>query len=337
MLPNHNTNIPEKQDTIFFSLVDYRNNYFINSNTQKIIEFYNSFSDKKELIQWMEERPKGNYVLKENEGSKEIIVVIPTIDANGKLAENCKKNIFTGLHIIFVESGYNNFYFNYSYNCNVGIKKAMEYNPKWIILSNDDMYKVDDVSILIKSLMALDPKKIFMAFPTETMYHSVTTRISKARILRKYALLSIIPLLAYKKRVKLKEMVRVTLSSLRLEKKFGCEYFANSPKDLQTLIYKPGFIHKCYMDFAIISASMLNYFSDSPLDDTFIDAYEDHDLSFKFFLENLNYALIDYKIGDYIGSSMGTGISRKLRNIAGLAYLNYKYSNKLSGLRESKR
>ena len=40
---------------LFLSLVDYRNNYFTSSNIKKIIEFYSSFKNRDQLIQWMRE------------------------------------------------------------------------------------------------------------------------------------------------------------------------------------------------------------------------------------------------------------------------------------------
>ena len=336
MVVNYNFCPVIKEEHEFFSLVDYRNNKFISSNPEQVIEFYEGFSDSSQLIDWLKNRPKGNCRIKEVDGEKDIIVVVLTMDVNGSFSRECK-NIYKGLHIIFVESGYNNFYFDISHNENIGIKMAMEYNPKWLVLSSDDMYKIDDVSTLTKSLRSLDPKKFSIVFTKETTYHSVTTQISKARILRKYALLAIVPFLAHKKKVALREMIHVKVNQIKLEEKFGCEYFTNSPKGLQRLIYKSGFVHKCYMDFAIISAFIVHHFQDYILDETFVNAYDDHDLSLRFFLGNLNYTFIDYRIGDYIGSSMGTGLSRELRNIAGLAYLNYKYKNRLSSLRNSKR
>ena len=50
-----NQNVSE----LFFSLVDYRNNYFTSDDPDKIIEFYNDFENRDQLIQWMKERPKG--------------------------------------------------------------------------------------------------------------------------------------------------------------------------------------------------------------------------------------------------------------------------------------
>ena len=129
-----------KQNTLSFTLIDYRNNYFMSNDPKKIIEFYNGFDNPEDLIQWMKERPKGVATIHEVEGDKDIIVVIPTSDFNGKFATECKEKIFKGLHMIFVQSAKApDLYFNYAHNCNVGIRKAMEYGPKWVIVSNDDM------------------------------------------------------------------------------------------------------------------------------------------------------------------------------------------------------
>ena len=44
---------------LFLSLVDYRNSHFTSSDPDKIIEFYGSFENRDDLIEWMKERPKG--------------------------------------------------------------------------------------------------------------------------------------------------------------------------------------------------------------------------------------------------------------------------------------
>ncbi|MEM3593018.1 MAG: hypothetical protein QXW67_03960, partial [Candidatus Micrarchaeia archaeon] len=98
-------------------------------------------------------------------GNKDIIVVIPTADFNGRYAKACRDEIFKGLHMIFVESGgKGDFYFNFAHNCNVGIKKALEYSPKWIILSNDDMHKIDDISVLVEQLKIVNNEEYGAVF-----------------------------------------------------------------------------------------------------------------------------------------------------------------------------
>jgi len=136
---------------LFFSIVDYRNNVFTSNDPKKTIEFYDGFHSRDELIEWMRERPKGVSYIHEVEGDKDIIVVIPTADFNGKYARECRDNIFKGLHMVFVESGgRGDFYFNMAYNVNVGVKRAIDYNPKWIIVSNDDIYKIHVIRAIIE-------------------------------------------------------------------------------------------------------------------------------------------------------------------------------------------
>ena len=177
MAKNYNYSPISDDDKLFFSLIDYRNNYFISDNPDKIIQFYDGFNNREQLIAWMKDRPKGNCRIREIEGNKDIIVVIPTIDTDGKFAKNCIEDIYTGLHLIFVESGYNNFYFNYAYNCNIGIKKAMVYNPKWIIISNDDMYKVDDIGILTTFLKEQNPDKESTVYGADNEKHSTNSAL----------------------------------------------------------------------------------------------------------------------------------------------------------------
>ena len=90
----------------FLSLVDYRNNLFTSNNPDGIMKFYESFQTRDDLIGWMKERPKGAAYIREVEGTKDVIVVIPTADLNGKYAKECRDNIFKGLHIIFEGASY---------------------------------------------------------------------------------------------------------------------------------------------------------------------------------------------------------------------------------------
>ena len=174
------------QDGLFFSLVDYRNNYFTSDDPNKIIEFYEGFENRDQLIQWMKERPKGVANIREVEGDKEVIVVIPTADFNGKYARECRENIFKDIHMIFVESGgREDFYFNIAHNVNIGIRKAMEYNPKWVVFSGDDMYKIDDVSLLVSELKKINNRKYAAVFTEPSRYHSIPCKLSKPRLTRK--------------------------------------------------------------------------------------------------------------------------------------------------------
>ena len=156
-----------------FSLSDYRNNSYLSESIEEILHFYSGFENAKQLIQWMKERPIGIARVHEINGDKDIIVVIPTANFNGDHAIECRNAIFKGLHIIFVESGeIPDPYFNYSRSCNIGIKKALEYDPKWVVVSNDDMKKIDEVDLLRKEVSSLDHSQIPVIFTKPSLYHS---------------------------------------------------------------------------------------------------------------------------------------------------------------------
>ena len=54
------------------------------------------------------------------------------------------------MHIIFVENidKKPDKYFNYAYKVNKGVKIALKYNPKWVIISNDEA--VEDLCISLR-------------------------------------------------------------------------------------------------------------------------------------------------------------------------------------------
>ena len=68
---NYNYSPILENNNLFVSLVDYRNNYFTSQNADKVVEFYNGFNNREQLIEWMSERPKGNCVIKEVGGDKD--------------------------------------------------------------------------------------------------------------------------------------------------------------------------------------------------------------------------------------------------------------------------
>jgi len=216
----------EEIKEIFFSLMDYRNNYFLSNDPMKIIHFYQGFTSRDELVEWMKERPKGSCLIMEAKGEKDIIVVIPTADIEGEYAKRCRQEIFKGLHIIFVVSGKDNNYFNYSHNCNVGLKKAMEYNPKWVVVSNDDLYEIDKNDILRTSPLQINHKTIDTVFVTPTDYHAYDAELSKSTIFR--TILFIV-------------LGKLRIYQLRLEKKYNVKYFL-SPRRLSHIPFYRGII-----------------------------------------------------------------------------------------------
>jgi hypothetical protein len=267
----------------------------------------------------MKERPKGHYDIIEVEGNKDIIVVIPTADFNGKFAKACRDDIFKGLHMIFVQSGgREDYYFNFAHNCNAGIKKAMEYNPKWIIYSGDDMYKIDDVEILINELSKLDPEKIDCVFTSESVHHSIFINIGQPRIYT-----SILRRIIRHKEWKIKE---------KIFKKYEIYFYGVGFKNkfLVNLFYKNLVSFIVTLSFGIFSGNFIKKIGNNPFDETYINGFEDIDLSL---IINYNYkfSFINYKIGDYIGMTLGEQsfwpYPRGIRDFANLTYFNKKFYN----------
>jgi hypothetical protein len=262
----------------------------------------------------MKERPKGVANIHEVDGDKDIIVVIPTADFNGKYAKECRENIFKGFHIIFVESGgRGDFYFNYAHNCNVGIRKAMEYNPKWVVVSNDDMGYFDSPT---KLRMELDKVEYTqdIVFCNETIYHSYKIWISRIR-----------PIYF------LREKFSKNAYYARLLKVFSIEYAAIGEKktSLSIRLYNNIYFKNIFWirqigSFGIFSSKYILRANVNIFDETYINHMEDLDLSLRIFVGRTKFAFLDYNIRDIIGGTIGNGYQRKLRSIASQAYFQHK-------------
>ena len=325
MIRRQRSDLRRQFQEVSFSLVDYRNNYFTSSEPEKILEFYNGFKNRDQLIQWMKERPKGASYIHEVEGDKEIIVVIPTADFNGKYARECRDNIFKGLHMVFVESGeIPDPYFNYSHNCNVGIKKAMEYNPKWIIVSNDDLYKIDDISVLKQKLLEIDESNKYFVFTQESTYHSVNCALSNPRM----PFIFFYNVLRYF-RHKLLGRDQLEKEKEGLRTRFGIFLKGTSDRNLlEQLFYKPLIRYKITEDFGIFSSIFIREQQNDLFDETFINGSEDDELCIRISKFPEKMASIDYKIGDYISSSLGRNSKlRWLQDIVNSIYLNYLFKD----------
>jgi len=306
---------------LFFSLVDYRNNLFTSNDPKKITEFYDGFENRDQLIEWMKERPKGASYIHEVEGDKDIIVVIPTADFNGKYARECRENIFKGLHIIFVESGgRDDFYFNYAHNCNLGIKKAMEYNPKWIVLSNDDMSKIDDVDVLVKELGKLNPEKIDCAFAEECSDYAESNLMVLGQP-RVYTLILRQLLRHYEDKIIFKILKKYEVKN---------NFVGFKNKFLRSLFYKNVVSFISFSDFGIFSSAFIKNNGNILFDEIYINGFEDVDVSLIINL-NHNCDFINYKIRGIVGATLGRPSSvfhpRSIRDIVNSSYFNKKFYN----------
>ena len=301
-------------DNLFFSLVDYKNNYFTSKCINDLEAFYNSFSDVRELIEWMKERPKGIPYITEVCGRTDIVIVIPTSDLKGEFALNCRDSIYPGMQIIFIESGAKeDFYFNFAHYVNVGMKRALDYDPKWIVFSSDDMFKIDDVNVLIGNLQGLDNKALDVVFTKPSKYHSIPVYYSKSKLTR---------IIAFK-------LIKKRRVQLKIENKFGRQYFSNPKRVFWRLFFKIGYEHLSISDFGIFSTEFVKKKNGSIFDETYVNSSEDVDLSMELTIDHNKITIIDYRIGDLIGKTLGKSPYRHIKDIAGEAYLEAKVRHRV--------
>ncbi len=302
---------------IFISLVDYRNNYFTSNDTSKIIDFYEGFENRDQLIKWMKERPKGVANIHEVEGDKDIIVVITTADFNGKYAKECRENIFKGSHMVFVESGgREDFYFNFAHNVNTGIRKASEYEPKWVIISNDDMEKVNSLSKLREELNKIYDTTDKIILAKGKGFHSRLIKIGYRTIFTKF--------LKY-----IGNNATILKIENAIEGKYGKLIGIDRYYSIHTFFTSSIYKVRNPASFFILSRSTLLKFNSELYDETYINGFEDVDVILTKFFNN--YVFIKYGINDYEGvggQSMGRSNSmRFIRDIINKIYSTYKLEN----------
>ena len=286
---------------------------YTSTNFRDIIKFYDNFDNKNKLIKWMKNRPKIKPTLVEYDSNlvhnNYAIVVIPTINSNGKWAKIDKK-IFKNLHIIFAENKNRkpSKYFNYAFAINTGVKLALEYNPKWIIISNDDVFKIDNLTKLIKDLNRSE-KYDTLFFPKSNTY-------SNNVVAAKPEIINLIRPFSYWRRY-----------YASIVKKFGLKFEILNFKEhsfiYKNILYNPVIkINHHQGNFIVINSNFINSMGNKIFDSTFINGHEDTWLSYRY-LQSSNFKLSSFNIGAYTGSSLGTGINRAFREIANEVYFEH--------------
>lgn len=287
---------------------------FESKNPSDVIQFYEHFEGAEDLIKWMKSRPKSSCMIKEVEGDNDIVVVIPTSDFESDYARRCREEIFHGLRIVFVvgrtdESGY----FSNAKNSNTGVRRALAHNPRWIVWSNDDMFRIDSPEVLKRELSRIENDSVDVVFTQPSDYHSLVYQLASSSLVRR-SLLS---------------LSRKGREAIARDRKFQVERFAIPGTGLfWRTLYKSSFKFRQTCTLGIFSSDYVRRRDGILYDETYINACEDSDLSIDIAAAEtsgeLTTATIDYRIGDIVGGSLGVDASRSLRNLAGETYLNQK-------------
>ena len=244
----------------------------------------------------------------ELKGNRDIVVIIPTADHNGKLAKHAI-DLFKGLQIILIES--NGPFFNYARSCNYGFKRALRYKPRWIILSSDDVESPDNTEKLITQLNNISEKKAdFLINPTTFTGKSFVYKIEN---ILKYRYLFYILTKFHKETYR---------SFYRQYKRFGIKYKIAGSGKLDSIITKP--IANFYFNniFWPLSYNFIKNLNGKFFDEGFINGMEDSYASFIF--RNKKYVKIDFKIDSFNGggNSLIHGVQREFRQLANRVYFS---------------
>ena len=294
--------------------VDELNRLYNSNNPNDIIKFYGNFNTPEELIGWSRSRPHGRAKIYTVKGDTDIVVVIPTADRHGKYAKNCEKEIFKGQQIVFVESGgRDDPYFNYARNCNIGLRYALRYKPKWIILSNDDVYKIDDLSVLKNSLYKINSSKFQVVYTQHKpdYYHSFPIELVKRNFRSR-----IFKTIFYKNQNEIEKLLD----------KYNIKYIISGAKNplkrlIRRIVYFPAILKfRNVGDFTIFSTNFIKERNGKLFDEGFISDLEDAYLS----MGLTKTTILRFIIGSHVGNILGRGEKRGLKDVFNLVYLNKK-------------
>jgi len=222
--------------------------------------------------------------------------------------------------MVFVESGgRGDFYFNIAHNCNVGIKKAMEYNPKWVVVSNDDMRKIDECNKLINELknMGNSTNVIFTKeYSRNNHFFSVGTFNALGKISAK--ILDHLPSsFRFKFQVSFYLRQKFHIYTIPFYGRLSRFIFIHILHSNFKLYYIPGHFVIYNINFIISSGGII-------YDELFINAFEDSWLGITLENNKVSLGFIDFKIDPLGGSSLGRGLLRSMRDFPSLALYNHR-------------
>ncbi len=285
------------------------NEEFVSPDARQVARFYEHFRSREELFDWMRHRPASAPQLREIPGNRDVVVVVPTADFSGPMAAHCRDFVFRGLHLIFVESPTRpDPFFNYSSYYNAGIRRALERGARWVVISGDDVLGVDAPEKLLDGLARTDPTRFDSVFTRPSgYYHSVESQLGRERWTRRLAF----------------STSSGRRAALALERRFFVTLHSPRARGLDTLFFRPGYRYWSMASFGIFSPTYLAPL-DPPFDPVFGSAgSEDIELCLRVNRRPERIAFVDYRISERVGGTAGKSDARRLREVAGKAYLNH--------------
>ncbi len=277
------------------------------SNEPELVERVYSLGRDK-IISWMRRRKRAKIEFSETEGDAEVVVVVPTANARGCRAREVVE-VFNPLRVIFVES--NGPLFNYAMSVNAGVSRALNYSPKWIVISNDDVHGRDPAKKLLDELSTTD-KGLVMA--SSSSYHTYPVSLIEVRpyFLKGMKFIG--------KALRLPPAEVYADLTLRYGKALGIRTLTVINSMLGPLKKVAGEVKMEVINagsFMVVNRRVAN---EKLLDETFINGYEDVLFSMKM---KDDFEVIQFDIDEERGGSLGFGKMRFLKAYVNEVYLNY--------------
>jgi hypothetical protein len=289
---------------------NYLDELYNSSKLEDIKKFYESVDSVEELVEFSRRRPKAEvkFFKRNFDNEKNVIAVIPTADS-GKFSD-----FFDGkIPEVLVES--NGPYFNYSHSLNLGVREALKYNPEWVIICNDDLFEVDRVEKMLGEINKNKGKDFLLAKPgyyNRVWYHSIPTQLIERGSIdyQTYKLTGLVD-------SNLREMLRIT-DKFNV-KRFVYAVFPTHESMFRMwwrLIFLSSFRKPAFYNIGDFSIIRSETFKKVKFNELFINFYEDALFSYQ--LKSFDGGFIDYRIGSFIGKTLGKvkgGVKiRKWRN-----------------------
>ena len=277
-------------------------------NISDNINFFRNINNTEEIIKFSQSRPNPNIKIHQRgNADSEIKFIIPTMDPNSIICKNIEK-IYNNYSIFFIES--QGKFFNYSKAINVGIDHVIknEVNASYIILSNDDII-LDKMSALKLPSLTFSTKKAYCLTPSNREYsgENVILTAPGHMLTLKDHLFS-----RLKGDLIRAEIVRILNNkSIHFAKVISNKYF------IDRLIFN--YIEKFkepknsaqitnFADFGIFHIKLL---TKNKLDETFINGWEDWDLSYRLKRQNVEINRVDLKFQRIGHASIGKVMSKE--------------------------
>lgn len=308
---------------------------FSSNKFRDLKRFYKGLDNVQDLIYFSKERPMAISQIYElnKEYYKNIIVVVPTKDIS-KSEKDILRN-FPDTFIIVVESGGQ--YFNFAKSMNLGISKALSYNPSWVILSNDDLKITEGTNFIdcvnhTKNADILLPTVIEGDIP-QPKFFDLYEQSKALEFLIKISSLFLVS--------QFFEFTRgqTGYSRTKIFKDKGSLHYVQIPSHMKDC----NLLHKFVISFGRlllsrrlikipkiqpISAVKAEILKNNKFDEVFINNGEDTDLAIRLSLQHCSVSICNI-----IFSTMGSvslkkdKISSYRRNIQEFSYLGYKLKN----------